>query len=269
VLDFDSIDDWGPCLSVALQRHLPKTISSTLSGAAPEFIEDALRLLFELTEKDSIIDAALAWVRSTQIVGYHGTRLTDAEVASIEQQGLLPLDANTRRTRLARVLSRHPRWADVANGLDAAIQALGEGGKAGQRENQIHLTLSRTGLIEDFNHYLNYGAEFDQHVAHALLGAEGKELLRLDGQPRVVHVAVPGDAALEAAHPSLTIEELRARGDVPNLIDAFLKSWSYRLASPDFQARKLQLDSGMDFRTVVPSEWFRRIETRPDSMNPR
>ena len=268
MLDFDCIDDWAGQLTTALEDNLPDGVDSALMGAAPEFIEDARDLLFNLTDRDAIIDAMLTWMRSTQVIGYHGTRLTDAEVESVREHGLLPLSASARRVRLSRALSTHPRWNEVADGLDAVIHTHGPGASVGLRENQVHLTLSRAGLTQGFNHYLTHGAEFDQRVAHALLGTEGTEQLRRDGRPRLIHVAVPGNDALEAAHPFSDIETLRARGDLPNLIDYFLMAWSYRLAYPDFQARTLKVDSGMVFRSVVPSDWLLRIETVNDPIAP-
>lgn len=268
MLDFDCIDDWTQQLSVALEDHLHDGVVSALVGAAPEFIEDARDLLFELTDKDAIIDATLTWIRSTQVVGYHGTRLTDTEVASIQDLGLLPLKACARRDRLSRALSAHPRWNKVADNLDAAIQLYGPGASVGQRENRVYLTLSRAGLTQSFNRYLTHGSEFDQRVAQELLGIEGTDLLRHDGRPRLIHVAVPGNAALDAAHPFFDIEGIRARGDVPNLVDDFLKAWSYRLAHPNFQARTLKVDSGMVFHSVVPSDWLLRIETVADPIMP-
>ena len=255
MLDFDCIDDWTGHLTAALEKNLHDGVVPALIGAEPEFIQDACDLLFELTDRDAIIDAMLMWIRSTQVIGYHGTRLTDDEVESVRALGLLPLNASARRVRLSRALSSHPRWNEISNDLDAAIQA------HGQRENKVYLTLSRAGLAHRFPYYLTHGAEFDTHVAHALLGDEGMDLLRRDGRPRIVHVAVPGNAALDAAHPYFDIETLRARGDLPNLIDCFLMAWSYRLAYPEFQARTLKVDSGMVFSSVVPSEWLLRIET--------
>ncbi len=123
-------------------------------------------------------------------------------------------------------------------------------------------------MTQSFNHYLTHGSEFDQRVAHELLGIEGTDLLRRDGRPRLIHVAVPGNAALDAAHPYFDIEDIRARGDVPNLVDDFLEAWSYRLAYPEFQARTLKRDSGMVFRSVVPSDWLLRIETVADPIMP-
>ncbi|MEX1204752.1 MAG: hypothetical protein WEB85_05830 [Dongiaceae bacterium] len=263
-LDFDNIDDWVLRLTDALMGHVPDSVGPTLVAAAPEYVEDARNLLFDLTDRDAIIDTTLAWVRSTMVAGYHGTRLTDGEVVSVRAMGLLPLKAEARRNRLVRALSPHPRWGEVADGLDAAIRAHGQRGCAGDREEQVHLTLSRFGLINGFNHYLTHGAEFDQHVAYALLGSEGKELLGSDGEPRVIQIAVPGAVALDAAHPFLGIDDLRSRGDVPNLVDEFLTAWSYRLAHPGFQARTLEVDCGMVFRSTVPSAWVVNIETLPD-----
>jgi hypothetical protein len=233
------------------------------SGAA-EVIEDARDLLFKLSNREAIVDAALAWIRSTTVLGYHGTRLTEGEIASVQTVGLLPLKAQARRDRLIRALSPHPRWSEVANGLDAAIEAHGPGNCSGWREGQVHLTLSRAGLVNSFNHYLTHGAEFDQHVAYALLGTEGERLLGLDGKPRIIQIAVPGDFALDASHPHFGIGDLRAKGDVPNLVGSFLDAWSYRLAHPKFQARTLKVDSGMVFRSTVPATWVMDIETLPE-----
>lgn len=97
ILDFDEIDDWAPKLAAALRGNVPDSACPKLVAAAPEYIEDALDLLFELTDRDLIIDATLAWIRSTTVVGYHGTRLTDDEVASVRTMGLLPLRAEARR----------------------------------------------------------------------------------------------------------------------------------------------------------------------------
>jgi hypothetical protein len=175
--------------------------------------------------------------------------------------GLIPLKAEERRPRLIRALSLHPRWQVVADQLDAAIQSHGRGGEARLREERVHLTLSRAGLTVGFNHYLTHGSEFDQHVAYALLGPDGEELLARDGKPRVIQVAVPGHLALDAAHPHFSIDDVRARGDVPNLVNEFLEAWSYRLAHPGFQSRTLEIDCGMVFRSTVPADWIIGFDT--------
>jgi hypothetical protein len=257
MLDFDNIDDWAPKLEAALCPHLPNSVKQRLVKARPEFIEDARDLLLDLTDHDAIVDAVLAWIRSKHIAGYHGSRLTGAEISSIQTVGLIPLDADARRARLVRALSPHPKWHEVKDQLNPAIHSHGKGAFAGRREGQVHLTLSRAGLTHRFNHYLIYGSEFDQHVAHTLLGDEGKDLLARDGKPYVITVAVPGSSALDAAHPFISIDEIRRRGDIPKLVDEFLKSWSYHVAYPSFQSRTLKVDCGMRFNQIVPAAWIK------------
>ena len=213
-----------------------------------------LDLLFSCTNREKIIKATLEWIRTTTVAGYHGSRLIDLEVDSIRSLGLLPLEAPARRERLVRALSCHPRCNEEA--LDAAVLKYGEGNRAGRREGQVSLTLSRCGLLHGFNHYLAHGSEFDQHVAYALLGDERKELLRQDGKARIIQVAVPGDIALNRANRYFTVDERVARGEVPHLVDEFLKAWSYTLTHPDF-------DCGMGFCETVPFDWIVDIDTLP------
>ena len=265
-LDFDDNRAWEPLLTAAVGDLISEPVVEQLVAAAPEFIEDALDLLFSYTNRKEIIEATLVWIRSTPIAGYHGSRLTDSEVDSIRARGLILLDAQARRTRLRRALSPHPRWGEVAGQLDAALYAYGGEmtggrGKAGGREGQVHLTLSRSGLMNGFNHYLTHGSEFDQRVAEALLDTDGKKLLRRDGRARVIRVAVPGEDALNAAHPYFPVEHLLASGEVPNLVRQFLETWSYGLAYPDFDCGTRKVDCGMVFHSIVPSDWIVDIDT--------
>ena len=161
MIDFDEIDDWAPELSDVLSQCVPHTFERRVADAAPEYVEDALDLLFESAGRDVVIDATLAWIRSSTVAGYHGSRLSDEEVASVRSIGLIPLQAETRRDRLVRALSPHPRWREVADRLTPVLRNHGPGGAAGRREGQAHLTLSRCGLVDDFNHYLTNGSELD------------------------------------------------------------------------------------------------------------
>ena len=261
LLDFDDIDTWEPELSNVLGDQVSESVVNQLAAARHELIEDALDHLFALTNKKMIIHKTLAWVQSRKVAGYHGTRLTHTEVKSIQAKGLLPLETRSRRSRLVRALSHHPRWNELADELDVTIERFGKGGDFGFRLNQIHLTLSRSGLINSFNHYLTHGSEFDQKVVQELLGTEGKELLRKEGEPRVIKVAVPGKAALEASQPSSSIEDILEEDKMPNLIREFLKAWSYRLADGDFQRKNLEIDCGMIFYSTVSQDWIVDIET--------
>lgn len=261
MIDFDEIDDWAPELSDVLSQCVPHSFARKVADAAPEYIEDALEMLFESTVRNAVIDATLAWIVSSKVVGYHGSRLTDEEVASVRSDGLTPLVAETRRDRIVRALSVHPRWHEVADRLEPTLRDHGPGGAAGRREGQAHLTLSRCGLVNGFNHYLTHGSEFDQRVAHALLGPDGEEYLIKVGKPTVLRVAVPGPRTLDAAHPHFGVDDMRIRGEVPNLVREFLEAWSYKLAHPAFQSRTLEVDCGMVFRSTIPATWIVGIAT--------
>ena len=261
MLDFDDNRTWGPELTGVLGGLLTDGALDRLAAAAPQFVEDARDLLLSCADRGQIVDATLSWIRSTSVAGYHGTRLNPCEAESIRARGLLPLKADARRTRLRRAISSHPEWGRVAHQLDAALRDYGPGERAGRREGQVHLTLSRCGLVNGFNHYLTHGSEFDQRVAYELLGADGVELLGKDGQATVIRVAVPGDVALDAANRHWTVDERLARGEVPNLVDDLLKVWSVGLAQPDFDCGTLRTDCGLAFRSAIPPAWIVGIDT--------
>ena len=260
LIDFDNIDDWFPLLGVALRKCLPNDIAEAMRKADPEFIEDARDFLFECASRNAVIDGATEWLRKNTLVGYHGTRLTEGELAAVHSLGLVPLVAEARRDRLTRALSSHPEWHEARRRLSEVLDRLGPRGKAGKREGQVHLTLSRGGLLAGFDHYVRYGAEFDYHAAHDLLGKEGQELLKLDGKPLLIKFAIPGEIALNAAHPYFSANDLRARGDVPNIVDDFLSAWAFRLKKHNFQPSTQHIDCGMIFYESVPPEWIVGIE---------
>ena len=261
MIDFDDIDIWEPLLTEKLTPLIPKAVVDKVVAAAPDEVHDACKLLLDPTCRRAAIEAAVEWVASETVAGYHGTRLTEDEVDSVKAEGLLPMQADQRRARLERALSCHESWPEVAGRLDDKLRAFGPGENAGRREGQVHLTLSRNGLVSGFNKYLTHGAEIDRHIAFALLGPEGEALLTNDGKARLIKVAVPGDKALAAANSIWSVEECGASNRVPNLICELLGSWSYRLAHPTFQCSSLQLDCGMIFHSTVPSDWITAIET--------
>lgn len=265
MIDFDDIDEWEPKLTNALRPLVPKSVKQTLIEAELEWIDDARDMLFDLTDRDSIICTVLDWLRSEEIACYHGSRLTDEEVQSIQSNGLIPLDPEARCDHLIGALSSHPRWQDVADRFNEVIKAYGQGNKAGHREGQAHLTLSRAGLIKGFNHYLIYGSEFDQHVAQKLLGADGLELLARYGKPRVFKVIVPGELALNAANRFFTVQEALDRGEIPNLAREFLKCWIHRLFNPSFQSETWKIDCGIVFHQTIPADWIKDCETLSDA----
>ena len=261
MLDFDDSRNWTSLLTATLADLVAETVVEKLVAASPEFVEDAFDLLLACTDRECVVDAVVGWIRSATVAGYHGTRLIDSDVDSIRDHGLVPLDSNARRARLVRALQLHPQWHQVASQLDSTLHEHGEGARAGYREGQVHLTVSRSGLVNGFNHYLTHGSEFDQRVAQHLLGSDGKESLRRDGRARVLRLAVPGDAALDATNRFLTVDERLARGEVPNLVREFLTAWSYGLAHPDFDCATLKLDCGMVFCSTLPPSWIVDVDT--------
>ena len=266
VIDFDNMDEWEPLLSERLNTLVPTAVVDKFRIAAPETIQDALDLLLDSTCRKAVIDATVEWVRSVTIVGYHGTRLTEAEVESIRSKGLLPLKIVDRRTRIQRALSNHKCWPQVADKLDETLERLARGKHGTYREGQVHLTLSLSGLINGFKQYLTRGSDVDWHIASELLGKEGMELLKEDGGPWLIKVVLPGDKALAAAHTTAghtaeSVEQRQARGKVPHLACEFLASWSYRLADPGFQCSSWYRDCGMILYSKVPPHWIIEIGT--------
>lgn len=179
--DYDDIDRWGP----VLQRHIAPMfhadIERILAEAAPEFVEDACDLLLDhlLVPREALASALVDWIAGQTVAAYHGTRLTEDEVADVRRNGLRRLAAADRELRLRRALSRHQQWSEVEADLAATIDQ-----ECRHREGQVHASLSRAGLIDGFNHYIGHGSELDQRVAHALLGDEGMALLTDDGAVR-------------------------------------------------------------------------------------
>ena len=256
MLSFDDRHTWWPGLADALRIHVGGSVREKVATTSHECYEDACDLLLSCSDREAILDAVIEWLRPTTVEAYHGSRLTDAEVESIRANGLQPLAHANRKARIDRALSPHPRWPEVRARLDRCLHEHGPGEREGRREGQVHLTLSRRALIEGFNHYLAYGSEFDQHVAQTLLGCEGLELLRKDGRARVIAIQVPGWCALDAAHPDFTVDDLRRRGEIPNLAREFLRAWSWGLANPELDCGTLNVDCSLRFSSAVPAAWI-------------
>lgn len=75
LIDFDEIDQWEPELAAALHPILPESIGTAMVASAPQYVEDALGLLFEMSDRNAVIDSTVNWIRSTNVAGYHGSRL--------------------------------------------------------------------------------------------------------------------------------------------------------------------------------------------------
>ena len=82
MVDFDNNCIWVPLLTKAVGSLLPNAAREKLLAEKPEFVEDALDLVFPCTNREEIIKATLEWIRTMTIAGYHGSRLVDSEVHS-------------------------------------------------------------------------------------------------------------------------------------------------------------------------------------------
>ncbi len=254
MFDFDGIDGWEPRLTEIVRGIVPDSFGAMLLEANPQSVWNARDLLFDLPELDALIDATVRWLRSTKIAGYHGSRLTDEELDSVQTDGLRPLNVESRRDRLVGLLSAHPRWAEVQAQLDDTIR------RHRNREDQVHLALSEHDVVEgDYRRILSDGSEFDQSVARDLLGQEGVQLLAQYGEYRVLKFAIPGPRALAAANPFGGVEDSRARERIPNLVSQVLSSWCFRQARPGSEARAPHCS--MMFEEPVPAEWLEGVVT--------
>jgi hypothetical protein len=219
-------------------------------------MEDAMSILLDELNVDRgrVIKAVGAWIEGQHVAAYHGSRLTEQEVECVRAHGLKRLRATDRTDRLRAILSEHPLWANVADQLEAAVQAYGARNRGGHREGQVHATLSQSGLLHGFNHYLTHGSELDQRVAHHLLDEEGKVLLANYGQPVIFRLSVPGPQALSASNPWGLLS-----GEMLNLVRQFLRAWSYWLAVPEFTTSSLRVDCGFLFNPDISPRWL--VET--------
>jgi hypothetical protein len=169
MLDFDNIDGWAPKFIAALGQLVPESVAPKLRSHKPDLVEDARDLLFNWTGRDGAIEITLALIRSEEIAGYHGSRLTGAEADSIRSNGLRTLNREDRRCRLTRALSSHAKWPEVACHLEGVIQDGGRGGAAGRREGQVHLTLSRAGLLDEFLKGWSYRLAYPEFQSATLM----------------------------------------------------------------------------------------------------
>jgi hypothetical protein len=114
-------------------------------------------------------------------------------------------------------------------------------------------------LVKGCNHYLEFGAEVDGHVAHAVFGDDsGRPLLKASRQAVLVSFLSPFDEAARAANPFGV-----PRDDLPSLVNILLGAWAYREAHPAFTVRSQRDCTAARFATPIPAdriELIQRIE---------
>src|SRR5262249_6633097 len=234
---------------------VPGYVSQAIASGKPKLVEDARDILLSKVDQTLVLRLVVNWLKLQTIVAYHGSRLTAKEIVDVRRDGLRVLKATDREQRLRTILSAHPRWPTVQRSFTEVVAAYGVNwlhNNSERREGSVHATISRSGLIKSFNHYLKYGSEFDQVVSRRLLDDEGVELLGAYGLPVIFKIAVPGAAALHAANPYLP--ELPI--GLPNLVRQLLDAWAFWLANPTFSTQTLEADCGLKFSADVPPEWI-------------
>jgi len=262
--DFDRVENWGPALGSALSDLIPSDIGAIVAHADPQFIEDARDKVLASGDARRIAERLWSWLKARPVYAYHGSRLLPQEVAAIRAEGLQPLIATARIERLRLMLGSHPKWKEAEPRLQAAVERFGAGNCMGHREGQVHLTVSRSGLVKGFNYYLRQGSEFDWHVTGDLLGAGGQSLLQAQGEATLFRIRVPGAAALSACNPFIELSR-----DLPNLVSETLAVWAFRLAHPTYSSASLQLDCGMIFKEAVPATWIDAVMAIKDEDLPQ
>jgi hypothetical protein len=193
------------------------------------------------------------------LIGYHGVRLADSEITSIKKNGLVQLSEEKRTKRLVRALSTHAKWNEVSKKLDDTVASFDKEEKDHGKDGQTHLTVSLSGLMDGFNQYLKFGSDIEQHVAMTLFGKAGLALLAEDGSPKVFKFSVPGKTAMSSAHHRLTPDEMIKKGKVPNIVNDFIKCWSYKQVDKAFQTKTMKVDCDMVFYETVPEKWLLEV----------
>lgn len=260
MIDFDEIDTWEDQLGAVLEKYVTNETKNKIHSSQLECFDCAGKFLLELIDKNKAIDDILLWLKNSIVIGYHGSRLTDEEFVSIKENGILPLSSDSRTERIKQILAENKMWS--IDGLKKTVHKFGKECYNGNRDGQVHLTLSKAGLKNFFNEYLLYGSEFDRRVICSLLGKDtGYSLLKKYGKTRLIKVAISGNDALKATHKHIGIDMMRKRNDVPNIVKPLLDVWTFRLIKKEFDPKTYDLNCGMIFDEKIPTSWIINADT--------
>ncbi|SHF84586.1 hypothetical protein SAMN05444273_1183 [Litoreibacter ascidiaceicola] len=262
---YDKFQTWEKSFGDLLVRLVGEEALNDLSSSNFEFIEDAGDFVVSRSDITTVSHEIQGWLLAQEFCVFHGTRLLSEEILSVQQKGLRPLVAADREQRLREILGRHRRWASVEDKLLEVIEDVGPKEKQGRRQGQVHFSLSRSGLVNGFDHYLTHGSEFDQHVVQRLFGDQsGLELLSSETVPVLVHVSISGEQLIQGAHPHFTYSDVVGMGEIPGTARTFLNSWAFKAANPGFDIEKLRTDCCVMERVATPPERILTIERLDD-----
>jgi hypothetical protein len=238
-----------------------KELVDSLASSTFEYIEDAGDYIASNIDIKTVATEIHDWLRAREFCVFHGTRLLPEEILSVQRKGLLPLAAIDREQRLRKISERHPKWSSVQGKLGEVLDDVGPKEKQGRREGQVHFSLSRSGLVNCFDHYLTYGSEFDQHVAQRLFDEQsGLQLLKSETIPILVHVQINGAELIQGAHPYFSYFDVVGMGEIPGLGGTFLNAWAFKTTKPSFNIVDLKTDCCLMQRVATPPERILHIE---------
>lgn len=258
---YDKIETWEGSFGDLVVGLVGKEVVDNLASSNFEYIEDAGDFVVSHTDIKTVSSEIQGWLKAGEFSVFHGTRLLPEEIPSVQQNGLRPLVATDREERLKEILVRHPKWYSVKDRLGEVLEDLGPKEKQGRRQGQVHFSLSRSGLVNGFDHYLTHGSEFDQHVVQRLFGDQsGLQLLNSQTVPVLVHVHINGEELIRAAHPYFSYSDVMGMGEIPGLAQTFLNTWAFKVTKPSFDIAKLRTDCCMMQRVATPPERILNIE---------
>lgn len=265
MINYDNFETWQRSFGEVVARLLGEKAVKNLASSTFEYIEDAGDIVVSHSDIETVSSEIQNWILGHEFCVFHGTRLLPKEIHSIQQEGLRPLSATDREPRLREILGCHPKWHFVENRLLGVIEDVGPKGKQGGREGQVHFSLSRSGLVNGFDHYLKYGSEFDQHVAYRLFGNQsGLDFLNSKTVPVLIHASFSGEQLIKGAHPYFSYSDVVGMGEVPGLARTFLNAWAFKVSNPGFEIEKLRTDCCMMEHVATPPERILIIEELGD-----
>ncbi len=249
-IDFDAVGGWGPSVTGVLEPLLPADITARLQAVSPGSDDEALEVVFGLSNAGAVAAATERWISEGYVIGYHASRLSDVEIESVSRNGIRCLVLHVRMEQLAERLAAHGDWEQVRDRLEPVVREIGEG----CRDGQAHLSLSRGSLLRASPHYLRHGSEFDQVVTRALLGTDALSLLRTGRTPVLFRIRVPGRSALEADRRHL------GNGHMSGLVRRLLQVWAMWLCDPSIQPGEWRVPYGLIFYQNIPAAWIDGVQ---------
>jgi hypothetical protein len=262
ILDFDKIDTWYPKIHSIAQCLFSQRDIEEASRMDFEYIEDAADYFASKLSYSEITNILIEKLSDCEVRFFHGTRLTPEDAKRIHEIGLTPLLTSERYERLAAIFSKHERWMQVSHRLKPILEELGPKELAGVREDGcVHACLSRVGLLRGCNHYIEFGAEVDQHAAHRLFGDNsGYQLLKSERQPALIQFTKPFSDAIGAMNPFGLPDDCFS-----SLPGTFFTSWAFRLSDASYEPSQLRSGAAARFKGAILANQIEKFEWISDN----